>query len=145
MSSTTIAQPAAQTSASLTGHRLRLLVGYAVAVTLILALAIYGADYYTLDMTLRPFSPKHALLKPSGVIGIKLGILGLSLFLIIFLYPLRKRWKWLGQQGMTKHWMDFHVLCGVTAPFVIAFHASFKFRGFAGTAFWIMSAVALRG
>ena len=145
MSSTTIAQPAAQTSASLSGHRLRLLAGYAAAVTLIVTLAIYGADYYTLDITQRPFSPKYALLKPSGVIGIKLGLLGLSLFLIIFLYPLRKRWKWLSQQGITKHWMDFHVLCGLSAPFVIAFHASFKFRGFAGTAFWIMSAVALSG
>jgi hypothetical protein len=41
--------------------------------------------------------------------------------------------------------MDFHVLLGLTAPFVIAFHASFKFRGFAGVAFWIMSAVALSG
>lgn len=145
MSSTTIAQPVAQTPASLNGHRLRLLTGYGAAVALIVFLAIYGADYYTLDETLRPYSPKHALLKPSGVIGIKLGILGLGMFCVIFLYPLRKRWKWLSQQGLTKHWMDYHVLLGLAAPFVIAFHASFKFRGFAGTAFWIMSAVALSG
>ena len=41
--------------------------------------------------------------------------------------------------------MDFHVIAGVTAPIVIAFHASFKFRGIAGVAFWIMLAVALSG
>ncbi|MBZ5510070.1 MAG: hypothetical protein LAN70_02765 [Acidobacteriia bacterium] len=41
--------------------------------------------------------------------------------------------------------MDDHVLLGLAAPFVIAFHASFKFRGFVGTACWIMSAVALSG
>jgi hypothetical protein len=41
--------------------------------------------------------------------------------------------------------MDFHVLLGVFAPFVIAFHGSFKFRGFAGMAFWIMTAVAVSG
>jgi hypothetical protein len=37
------------------------------------------------------------------------------------------------------------VLLGLTAPLVIAFHASFKFRGIAGMAFWIMAAVALSG
>ena len=41
--------------------------------------------------------------------------------------------------------MDFHVIAGVTAPIIIAFHASFKFRGIAGVAFWIMLAVALSG
>jgi hypothetical protein len=41
--------------------------------------------------------------------------------------------------------MDFHVLLGAAAPFVIALHASFKFQGFAGIAFWIMTAVALSG
>jgi hypothetical protein len=41
--------------------------------------------------------------------------------------------------------MDFHVVAGVTAPVIIAFHASFKFNGIAGVAFWIMLAVALSG
>jgi hypothetical protein len=41
--------------------------------------------------------------------------------------------------------MDFHVILGVTAPIVIAFHASFKFNNIAGVAFWIMLAVALSG
>jgi hypothetical protein len=66
-------------------------------------------------------------------------------FLIIFLYALRKHWSWLKRQGSSRHWLDFHVLLGLTAPFVIAFHASFKFSGLAGMAFWIMSAVALSG
>ena len=41
--------------------------------------------------------------------------------------------------------MDFHVIAGVTAPIIIAYHASFKFSGIAGVAFWIMLAVALSG
>jgi hypothetical protein len=41
--------------------------------------------------------------------------------------------------------MDFHVIAGVTAPILIAFHASFKFHGIAGFAFWIMVAVAISG
>ena len=126
-------------------HDGRLVSGYVVATALITALAIYGFSYYTLASADRPFSPKHALLKPSGAIGLKLGLLGFGMFLVIFLYPLRKRWKWLSQQGLSRHWLDFHVLLGLAAPFVIAFHASFKFGGFAGIAFWIMLAVSLSG
>jgi len=126
-------------------HRLRLRLGYALAVVLILGLAVYGFGYYFLDSTQRPFSLKHHLLKPSGSIGLSLGLLGFAIFIVIFLYPLRKRWLWLKRQGTTRHWLDFHVLLGLMAPFVIAFHASFKFRGLAGMAFWIMTAVALSG
>ena len=36
-------------------------------------------------------------------------------------------------------------MLGLSAPFIIALHSSFKFRGFAGMAFWIMVAVSLSG
>ena len=127
------------------GHRLRMYAAAAAALALVLGIAVYGADYYVLGAADRPFSPKHALLRPSGTIGIKLGILGVLLFLIIFLYPLRKRIPWLARIGRSKHWLDFHVILGLTAPVVIAFHSSFKFHGIAGMAFWIMTAVALSG
>jgi hypothetical protein len=126
-------------------HRLVVGTGYVLAVVFNLALAIYGLDYYALDAAQRPFSPKYDLLRPGGTIGIKLGFLGLLLFLAIFLYPIRKHWSWLARQGNSKHWLDIHVLMGLTAPFLIAFHASFKFRGIAGMAFWIMVAVAVSG
>lgn len=127
------------------GHRRRIVAGYILFITLIVALTVHGFDYYTMDATQRPFSPKHLALKPSGTIGIKLGFLGLAMFLVIFLYPLRKRWGWLQRQGNSRHWLDFHVMLGIAAPFVIAFHSSFKFAGFAGMAFWIMLAVSLSG
>jgi hypothetical protein len=126
-------------------HHVRLVCGYGLAITLIVGLAVYGFSYYTLSSAERPFSPKHQLLRPSGVIGIDLGFLGLAMFFAIFLYPLRKRWPWLARQGSSKHWLDIHVLLGLSAPFVIALHSSFKFRGFAGMAFWIMVAVSLSG
>lgn len=127
------------------GHRIRLFALYSAAIALIVALTVYGFNYYTLDAAQRPLSPKHAVLKPSGTVGLNLGMLGLLMFLIIFLYPLRKRWGWLGKQGNARHWLDIHVMLGISAPLIIAFHASFKFRGVAGMAFWIMSAVALSG
>ena len=126
-------------------HRIRLTCGYVLAIALIAGLAVYGFDYYTLGAADRPFSVKHSLLKPSGRIGLQLGFLGFAMFLVIFLYPLRKRWAWLSRQGSSKHWLDIHVLLGLAAPFVIAFHSSFKFHGFAAMAFWIMVAVSLSG
>ncbi len=150
--SLSISTPAASPSAALSpaarkerAHRFRVFLAAAASCLLIAALAIYGAGYYTLPLDQRPYSDKYALLRPSGAIGLKLGILGTVLFFIIFLYALRKVIPWLGRIGTARHWMDFHVIAGVSAPILIAFHASFKFQGIAGIAFWIMLAVALSG
>jgi hypothetical protein len=126
-------------------HRLRLIFAYSVAIALIGGLLVYGFDYYTLSSIDRPFSPKHHLLRPSGRIGLNLGFLGIAMFFSIFLYPLRKHWLWLARQGNSRHWLDIHVSLGLSAPFIIALHSSFKFHGFAGIAFWIMLAVSISG
>ncbi len=127
------------------GHRLRLGAAWVLACVFVAAVAVYGFGYYTLSAEARPFSPKHEFLRPGGPIGIKLGMLGVGMFLIIYLYYFRKRFGWLKNLGTTRHWLDFHIMLGLTAPVIIAFHASFKFRGIAGMAFWIMVAVALSG
>src|SRR5579863_7397257 len=127
------------------GHRMRLYALYAVAIVSNLAIFFYGFDYYKLSSIDRPFSPKHHLLRPSGPVGLYLGFVGVALFLGIFLYPLRKHWTWLGTKGSTRHWLDIHVLMGMTAPFIISFHSTLKFRGIAGMAFWIMFAVSASG
>ncbi len=127
------------------GHRIRVILACVASIVLVASIAIYGASYYILPLEQRPFSDKYELLKPSGTIGVNLGVLGTILFFLIFLYALRKVIPWLGRYGTAKHWMDFHVILGITAPIVIAFHASFKFRGLAGIAFWIMLAVAISG
>jgi hypothetical protein len=127
------------------GHRVRVFIAGAVSFIFLAAVGLYGASYYILPIEERPYSDKHELLRPSGAIGLKLGILGTALFFIIFLYALRKVIPWLGRWGTARHWMDFHVIAGISAPVVIAFHASFKFQGIAGVAFWIMLAVAVSG
>lgn len=127
------------------GHRIRLYSLYAVAIASNFAIFFYGFDYYKLSAIDRPFSPKHHLLRPSGPIGLYLGFVGVALFAGIFLYPLRKHWPWLGQIGTTRHWLDIHVLMGLTAPFIVAFHSTLKFKGIAGMAFWIMFAVSTSG
>ena len=126
-------------------HRGRLRIAYMIAMGLALIQLAYGLNYYILSQADRAISPKHMFLKPSGIIGLRLGMIGFVLFLIVYLYPLRKVWPWLGRQGNARHWLDFHVLLGITAPILIAFHSSFKFSGLAGVAFWIMVIVALSG
>src|SRR5215475_14558229 len=127
------------------GHKLRVLLAWLLALSLLLVVAGYGLNYYTLGAADRPLSPKHELLRPSGPIGIKLGMLGVLLFFLIYLYPLRKKWGWLARQGNSRHWLDFHVVLGTTAPIIVAFHASFKFGNIAGMAFWSMLCVTLSG
>ena len=126
-------------------HGLKLRTSYALVIALIVGVAAYGFDYYFAPAGERPFSPKHALLRSSGPLGLALGILGTLFFLVIFLYPIRKSFAWLRTRGNTRHWLDFHVLLGLTAPFIIVLHAAFKFGGLAGMAFWIMLLVSISG
>ena len=127
------------------GHRMRLFLAWMLALSVVLVIAGYGYDYYLLGAAQRPFSPKHEILRPSGTIGIRLGMLGVLMFFLIYLYPLRKKWGWLGRQGNSRHWLDFHIVLGTTAPIIIAFHSTFKFGNIAGMAFWSMLMVTLSG
>ena len=57
-------------------HRIRVWIAGMAALFFCVAMGVYGFDYYRLPRELRPFSDKHELLRPSGRIGINLGILG---------------------------------------------------------------------
>lgn len=127
------------------GHKLRVFLAWMLALAVVLVIAGYGFDYYRLSSADRPFSPKHDILRPSGTIGMKLGMFGVFLFFLIYLYPLRKKWGWLARQGNSRHWLDFHIVLGTAAPLIIAFHASFKFGNIAGMAFFSMLCVTLSG
>src|SRR3979411_2119739 len=118
--------PSAAVPDAVKRHRVRLYVFCAVAIVVNLAIFVYGFDYYKLSAMERPFSPKHHLLRPSGPIGLYLGFFGVALFVGIFLYPLRKHWQWLAPRGHTRHWLDIHILMGLTAPTIVAFHSTLK-------------------
>jgi hypothetical protein len=126
-------------------HRIRLRALYWIAIAIVLAVFVYGFDYYMLAAPDRPFSPKHQFLKPSGPVGLFLGFFAVALFFGLFLYPVRKAWSWLNKLGNSKHWLDIHILMGLTAPFLILLHCTMKFRGIAGMGFWFMFAVSLSG
>ena len=126
-------------------HRVVIWTLIAAAAALLAALLIAGFSYYTLSLEERPYSPLHSQLRSSGTVGLRLGILGVAMFAVLFLYPLRKRWKWLARIGATRRWLRVHVLFGIATPLVITFHTAFRFHGLAGLAYWTMIAVALSG
>lgn len=112
---------------------------------LVATLIVVGFPYYRLSPEDRPYSPLHSMLRSSGTVGLKLGFLGVALFGVLFLYPLRKHWRWLAGIGKTSRWLNSHALVGMAAPVIITFHTAFKWRGLAGVAWGIMVTVAVSG
>jgi hypothetical protein len=113
--------------------------------SVIVSVAAHGFRYYRLPLEARAFHPLNRQLRPSGPVGIRMALLGFASFCGVYLYAARKRVKWLGRIGKTKHWLDVHVVMGACAPVLITLHAAFRTRGLAGTAYWIMLVVALSG
>lgn len=58
--------------------------------------------------------------------GYALGIIGASLMLLLLLYPLRKRVRFMRHLGPVKFWFRSHMMLGVIGPICILYHAGFK-------------------
>ncbi len=112
---------------------------------LLLAANVAGAAYYLQPVAGRVRSPLHAWLRPSGYLGQSLGILALLLFLFLWLYPIRKRFRKLAVTGSIPRWLHVHVIAGLTVPFVAATHAGWRFTGLAGLGFAAMVIVWASG
>jgi hypothetical protein len=117
----------------------------AVLLALPIGLTIWGIRYYLLPFGARMRHPLHPLLKPSGTIGLWLGVAGLALFLFMWLYPMRKKVRWLAWTGSLGSWMRVHVLAGLWVPLVVAVHAGWRFEGLIGLGYFAMLLVSLSG
>lgn len=58
-------------------------------------------------------------------LGYALGILGGTLMLIVLLYYLRKRVRWLARLGAMQHWFRVHMILGIVGPVLILYHCNF--------------------
>ena len=65
------------------------------------------------------------LVDPLRGIGYWLGIVGASLMAVLLLYPLRKKLRFMGYFGATRHWFRMHMVFGVLGPVLILFHSNF--------------------
>ncbi|MFK7913781.1 MAG: hypothetical protein AB8B93_07690 [Pseudomonadales bacterium] len=58
--------------------------------------------------------------------GYALGILGASLMLLLLLYPLRKRARFLRNAGPVRHWFRIHMILGILGPLFVLLHSNFS-------------------
>ncbi len=70
--------------------------------------------------------PIARYISPQRGLGYALGIVGGSMMLLLLLYPLRKRVRWLGVLGSMKVWFRAHMVLGVLGPLCVLYHSNFK-------------------
>lgn len=114
-------------------------------VAVLAAITLLGSPYYLLAQAGRVRHAWHPWLRPSGYVGQTIGVLAFALFLFLWLYPLRKRVRWLAFTGSVPRWLDVHVAAGIVVPLAGAVHAGWRFRGLIGLGYAAMLVVALSG
>lgn len=111
----------------------------------LVAVSIVGAPYYFASAGERVRDPLHPWLRPSGYIGQSAGIAAAIIFLFLWLYPLRKKWKALAFTGAVGKWLDVHVTTALLLPLLLAIHAGFRSDGLIGLGFDSMLIVIASG
>lgn len=130
------------------GHRLHVLIIFilSLAVTGLVAWTLWqGGNYYLTPMSQRPHHIDFRMFRPAGTIGHGLGILGSAMILLLLLYSLRRRAKFMSRWGDLRIWLRYHIFLGVAGPILIILHTSGKIGGLVSISFWSMTAVALSG
>lgn len=127
-------------------HKIYITVLVSIVVFFVIVLYIEGHSYYVLTMEERSFHPNHQLLKPSGMVGHGLGIIGSLLIIIgVFSYMARKKIKKFSRLGVLRNWLEFHIFLCTLGPLLVLYHTAFKFGGIVAVSFWSMVAVVISG
>jgi hypothetical protein len=127
-------------------HTAYIFIMAAITVSITVYLFYIGLSYYTTSLEVRFYHTDHQLLKPNGLYGHGLGIIGTLLIVIgVFGYMARKRMKILSRIWILKHWLEFHIFLCTLGSIMILFHTAFKLGGIVSISFWSMVAVVLSG
>jgi len=121
----------------------RMVLGVVLAI--LLAINTLGAGYYTSPIAVRVRHPLHPWLRPSGYVGQSAGILAFSIFVFLWLYPLRKKFRALAWTGSVGRWLDVHVASALTLPLLLAIHAAWQFDGVIGLGYTAIMLVCASG
>lgn len=70
-------------------------------------------------------SPDERILPEEGL-GYDLGIAGGAMMLLLVLYPLRKKARFMRNWGATRHWFRAHMIIGILGPVLVLFHSNFQ-------------------
>lgn len=123
-------------------------IGILISIVFItfISLTYKGISYYRTSIEERFYHPDNNLLKPSGILGHGLGIVGSLLIIIgVASYMARKRYRFLLRLGILRHWLEFHIFLCTLGPILVLFHTAYKFGGLVAISFWSMVAVFLSG
>ena len=87
-------------------------IGIVAVITVLGYFVVYPQTYYTPGEELFDF-------------GYNLGLAGGLMMLLLLLYPLRKRWKFLENFGFLPTWFKWHMVLGILGPLAIVFHSTY--------------------
>lgn len=104
-----------------------------------------GLPYYTAPMALRVRHPWHRWLRPSGTVGLAAGIVAVAIFVFLWLYPLRKKYRQLAFLGGLGKWMDAHIAAALALPLLLAIHSAWRADGVIGLGLLAMMIVIASG
>jgi hypothetical protein len=96
-------------------------------------------------MEVRVRHPWHQWLRPSGVVGLTAGVIAFVIFIFLWLYPLRKKYRKLAFLGSLRRWMDFHVATALALPLLLAIHSAWRADGLIGLGLLAMGIVIASG
>ena len=84
--------------------------------------------------------------EPGSEVGYNLGLAGGVMMLVLFLYPLRKHFRFMHNLGPAKYWFALHMAMGILGPLFILAHSRFQVGSInAGVALGSMCLVAGSG
>jgi hypothetical protein len=118
---------------------------YALSFGVVLLVFVQGFDFYRTPLLERAHHPGYWQWKAGGSVGLKLGIVGSSMMVLMLLYSVRKRVGALRRLGPLSGWLDVHIYLGIFGPLLVVLHSSFKVQGLVALSFWSMVVVATSG
>lgn len=133
---------------SKTLHRIFIIILILIGTATFLYFGIYGFSYYVTSDEERSLinTALYRSLKPSGLIGHGLGIIGsLMMILGVSSYMIRKRVRRFVRLGFLKYWLEIHIFLCSVGPILVLYHTTFKFGGIVAVSFWSMIAVVVSG
>ncbi len=93
---------------------------YTVKITTILSLVLL-----TLLMVAGWQNRNESYITAESGQGYWLGVIGTSMMLLLLLYPLRKKARFMRNMGPIRYWFRIHMILGVLGPTLILFHCNF--------------------
>lgn len=92
------------------------------------------------------FIPTKNLYKPGDNVGYNIGLVGGLMMLIMLLYSLRKRARFMKDLGPLPTWFRWHMVLGILGPALVMFHSTFVIHSInAGVALICMMLVSGSG